>query len=67
MESSLNSRQRRNVSLSFLYLGKEHKFVKAKLSVDSGDFSGQSSQKVEHKRNFFNSPTPHCKSDNDSK
>jgi hypothetical protein len=59
MENSFSNRTRRNISLSFFYLG-DHKFVKLENSKNS-------EEKKEHKRNFFNSPTPKSKSDNNDK
>ncbi|OMJ70615.1 hypothetical protein SteCoe_31358 [Stentor coeruleus] len=67
MQNSTVQRTRRNVSLCFLYQGNEHKFVKAQLSEDFAETLKELAQQKEHKRNFFNSPTPQCKQDNDDK
>ncbi|OMJ67599.1 hypothetical protein SteCoe_35197 [Stentor coeruleus] len=67
MENPIVQRARRNVSLSFLYQGKEHKFVKAELSEDFTETLKELTQHKDHKRNFFNSPTPLCKLDNNDK
>ena len=64
MDSVLGTRSRRNVSLSFLYNGKTHKFSKADLSSNSCDTSKDFGKSKDLHRNFFNSPIPEGRSDN---
>ena len=64
MDSLLGSRSRRNVSLSFLYNGNTHKFAKAELSSNSCDTSKDLGKAKDFHRNFFNSPIPEGRKDN---
>jgi len=64
MDTVVNHKSRRNVSLCFLYNGNTHKFVKAELSANSCDTSKDLSAKKDYNRNFFNSPVPEKRADN---
>jgi hypothetical protein len=64
MDTCFSQRSRRNVSMSFLYNGNTHKFVKVELSSNSCDTSKDHGRRKDYQRNFFNSPIPEGKSDN---
>lgn len=64
MDTAMNQKSRRNVSLCFLYNGNTHKFVKAELSTNSCDTSKDLGRKKDNIRNFFNSPVPEKRADN---
>ena len=64
MDFNASQRSRRNVSMCFLYQGKDHKFL---IAEPNKECERREAIKKESKRNFFNSPTPQNKLDNDSK
>lgn len=67
MENCSASRSRRNISFSYLYNGNTHKFQKPLTSANSHDFSNDMPfNKKSLLRNFFNSPVPSRRSDNNS-
>jgi hypothetical protein len=67
MESSTGQRNRRNVSFSLLYDGKEHRFVKAEQCPSLAGHIKRASHGGAEKRNFFNSPRPQGKADNNER
>ena len=65
MENCPTNRSRRNISFSYLYNGNTHKFQKPLTSANSHDFSNNlTSNQKSYSRNFFNSPVPARRSDN---
>ena len=66
MESNPSTRNRRNVSFSEFYQGRQ-RVGRSQFSVDFGNPFHEFNKKQERSRNFFNSPTPKSKTNEENK